>query len=447
MIKKNISGFKERLKDIIHFIRVDIWRISLNDLSRGKTFLVTQLRILILTIRGLGEDKVLLRAPALTFYSIFIVVPALALAFSVARGFGLEVYLVHQLQIALEGREEVLNWALELTESFLNQLQLHGGALAAAGLGLLLSSLLMLLANMENSFNEIWQVDRSRPLSRKLSDYLAIIIVAPVFLVLSSAVTVFLNTAIREIEIIFLSPLLLFLVRLAPFLLIWIVLTLLYIIMPNTYVKFSSALVAAVIAGTILQLIQWGYISLQVGAATYSTMYGSFAAFPLLLLWMQASWLAVLFGAELSFANQNIEAYRLEKEIKDISPLNKKILTLYIMHLLVINFQNGSEPFTPEKISKTLQIPGSLVRNILGELEKAGLINATQTGRPRESAYQPAQDIQTLSIKTILEKLDYKGRDVLIAKPAPALEEIKDTLKEFYNLLEKSEQNKLLKDL
>lgn len=447
MMKKRISEHQNTIKKVVHFLSVDVWRVPLKDLSLGKTFLIMQLRILILALRGISEDKVLLRAPALTFYSIFSIVPAMALAFSIARGFGLEIYVERQLMIALAGREEVLHWVMELTEVFLEQLHLHGGTLAAGGLALLLFSITMLLANMENSFNEIWQVGRGRPWIRKLSDYLAIILIAPVFFILSSTVTVFLNTQIKEINIIILSPLLLFMVRLTPFVLIWIVLTLLYLTMPNTQVKFSSALIAGIISGTILQLIQWGYVSFQIGATTYSTMYGSFAAFPLLLLWMQISWIAVLFGAELSFANQNIENYEFEVKVGNISPINKKILSLYILQQLVANFQRGKKPQTPDEVSKTLHIPNSLVRSILNDLEAVGLISDTKTDHPKKNAYQPAIDIHTISIKMALEHLDNKGTDVLIAKPSPTLKTLKETLHEFYSLLEQSDHNKLLKDL
>ncbi len=447
MIIRRISKFQTAIKIIVRFVRVDIWKISLDDLSRGKTFLITQLRILILASRGVIEDKVLLRAPALTFYSIFSIVPAVALAFGIAEGFGLEDYVERQLQIALVGREEVLHWVMEFAGSFLEQLHLHGGTLAAAGLALLLFSITMLLSNMEKSFNDIWQVSRGRPLIRKLSDYLAMILIAPVFFVLSSAATIFFTTQIQEISVTILSPLLLFLARLMPFILIWTVFTLLYLILPNTHVRFTSALFAGIVSGTAFQLIQWAYVSFQIGASTYSTMYGSFAAFPLLLVFMQTSWIVFLFGAELSFASHNVDNYEFESETKNISPFNRKILSLYILHLLVTAFQKGDEPQTPEQISKDLRIPNSLVRKILNDLEEVRLVNSSGTELPKKRGYQPAFDIHAISIKMALERLDTKGANVLIAKPSPTLKTLTKTLHEFYSLLERSELNKLIKDL
>ncbi len=445
MVKKRISDFQSKVKETVHFISVDIWRMPLKDLSFGKTFLITQLRILLLALRGVREDKVMLRAPALTFYSIFSIVPAVALAFSIARGFGLEMYVERQLKIALAGQEDVLHWVMELTESFLHQF--NGGALAVSGLAILLYTITMLLVNMEKSFNEIWQVSRGRPWSRKFTDYFVMMLIAPLFMIMAGVATVFLQTQAQEINSFILSPLLLILIRFLPYILVWSVFTILYMVMPNTGVQFKSALIAGIIAGTMFLFVQWVYITFQVGATAYSTIYGSFAAFPLLLLWMQVSWIVVLLGAELSFANHNVDNYEFEAETKNMSPFNKKILSLYIMQLLVCNFKKGAPPLTPEQVSKTLQIPNSLVRNILNDLEAVNLVNATRTDQSKKSAYQPAIDIHTISIKMAVERLDNKGKDVLIAKPSPALDTLKRTLHQFYDLIEQSDKNKLLKDL
>ena len=445
MVKKRVTEFQNWFNKVVHFLSVDIWRVSFKDLSLGKTLLIKQLRILILAFRGTREDKVLLRAPALTFYSIFSIIPAVALAFGIAKGFGLEMYVEQQLQIALAGREEVLSWLMELTETFLRQFD--GGTLAVVGLIILLYTITMLLVNMEKSFNEIWQVSKGRPWTRKFTDYFAMMFIAPLFFIMAGVATVYLNTQIHEASGAILNPLLLILVRILPYILIWTVLTLLYIVMPNTNVQFSSALIAGIISGTIFQFVQWAYITFQIGATTHNTLYGSFAALPLLLLWMQVSWIVVLFGAELSYAYHNVDKYEFEAETKNISPFNKKILSLYVLKLLVKNFQKGEAPLTPGEVSKTLQIPNSLVRSILNNLEVVGLVSETRTDHTKKSAYQPAIDIHTISIKMVLERLDKKGMDVLIAKSSPALDAIKKTLQDFYTLLEQSERNKLLKDL
>lgn len=440
-----LTKLQEAGRRAVRFISGDIWRIQLKDRPSGKSFLITQMRILILALRGVREDKVHLRAPALTLITAFSVVPALALVFSIARGFGLEMYVVRQLQAALAGREEVLNWVLELTQSVLTQFR--EAHLAVIGTIMLLYTISRLLINIENSFNEIWQVSRGRSPARKFTDYFAIMFIAPLFFTMAGAATVLLNAQIQQSSSALLSPLLLFLVKLLPYILIWVVLTLVYIIMPNTSVKFSAALYAGLIAGTVFQVVQWIYVKFQIGVSTYNAIYGSFAALPLLLLWIQVSWLVVLFGAELSYAKHNVANYEFEAETAKISAYNKKILALYILHLLVTGFQQGRKPQTPGQISRALEIPNNLVRKILNELEEVNLISQVSTEKPSEAAYQPAIDIQAISIRTVLERLDKKGMDVLIARPSPLLDNLKETLVDFYTQLEKAPANKLLKDL
>jgi len=444
-MKKKISEIFRAIDRATHFVRVDIWRMPLKELSPRKTFLIKQLRIIILALRGVREDKVLLRAPALTFYSMFSVIPIVALAFGIAKGFGLEIYVERQLEAALTGREEVYHWLMELTKSFFQQTQ--GAAVAAVGLIILLYTVTMLLVNIEESFNQIWQVSRARSWSRRFSDYFSMMFLAPLFLIMASAITVFLNTQIQEYSGSLLNPILLFFVKIIPYVLVWTIFTLLYIIMPNTKVKFSSALIAGLIAGTLFQLVQWAYIAFQIGAARYGAIYGSFAALPLLLLWMQVSWIVVLFGAELCFANQHVDNYEFEAETKNISPFNKKILSLYILQLLITNFQKGEKPSTPDKISDVLLMPNSLVRNILNELHSVGLVSETDTAQSKERAYQPAVDIHTISIKTVIDRLEQRGMDILIAKPSPTLDKLKESLIRFFDMIERSEENKLLKDL
>jgi len=444
-MKQKLSKLFKSINEGLHFVRNDIWRIPLKDLPRRKMFLIKHLRIFILALRGFKEDQVLLRAPALTYFSMFSIVPVVALAFGIAKGFGLEMYVERQLEAALAGREEVFNWVMEITQSFLRGT--HGGTVAAVGLAILIYTITMLLTNIEASFNEIWQVSKSRSWSRKFSDYFAMMFIAPLFFIMASAATVFLNTQIQEASYTLLNPFLMFLVNMIPYVLIWTIFTLLYMVMPNTNVKFSSALMAGIIAGTLFQLIQWGYIAFQIGAARYGAIYGSFAALPLLLLWMQVSWIVILFGAELSFANQNVDNYEFEAESKHISPFNKKILALYIMQLLVKRFYQGEKPLTPEGVSSILHIPNSLVRIILNELESVGLINQIDLSHSKTTGYQPAIDINMICIKTIIEKLDHKGMDVLIAKPSESLDKLKKALESFNKHIEKSQENLLLKDL
>jgi membrane protein len=139
-------------------------------------------------------------------------------------------------------------------------------------------------------------------------------LISPVLVLMSGSATVFITTQVTQItqkvELLgVISPLISFLLKFSPYVLIWALFTILYIIMPNTKVNFKAGLLGGVVAGTLYQIAQWAYISFQISAAKYNAIYGSFAALPLFLMWLQISWWIVLFGAELSFANQNVHTY------------------------------------------------------------------------------------------------------------------------------------------
>jgi membrane protein len=329
---------------------------------------------------------------------------------------------------------------------------LREAVVAGVGLVILLYTIIIVMVYVEESFNGIWQIKQSRPWSRKMSDYFAMMFIAPLFLILSSAATVFLSTKVADLTgnlvfLQFLSPALMFLVNLTPVVLIWIVFTLLYMVMPNTNVKIGSALIAAVIAGTIFIFIQWAYIYFQLGVSRYNAIYGSFAALPLLLLWIRISWLIVFFGAEISYANQNVEHYEFEHEAKNISPFNKKLLSLYIYNLLAKRFARGEPALTPPQICQELEMPIKIVREVLDDLLEVKLVSETSSDHHKEDAYQPASDINKITIRGILEKLDHKGMDVIIARDTQELEELKRTLKNFNSTLLELPQNRLVKDI
>ncbi len=236
-----------------------IWHTPLSEISRGKTFLFRQLRIIVLAARGFSNDKVQLRASALTFYSLLSVIPVAAIAFAIAKGFGLDQNLEQLITEKFQTHQEVLNWLVNNASNAIDQTR--GGYIAGVGMIILFWSVMSLLDHIESSFNHIWQIKSSRPWYRKFTDYLTIMLIAPVFIILSSSITVFISTDLADYMtrapiLDFFKPLISFLVKFAPYFLTWITLTILFIIMPNAKVKFLPALISAMIAGTILQVLQ-----------------------------------------------------------------------------------------------------------------------------------------------------------------------------------------------
>ncbi len=441
---------QSKLNRFFQFLKRDIWRIPLDQLSPKRSFVIRQLRIMVLSVRGFSEDNVSLWASTLTIYTLLSIVPVLAVVFAVAQGFGLEAYIERELGNIFAGREDLLDWILVFTRSLLEETR--GSIMAAVGLVVLFWSVMQALVHIESSFNKIWQVKTHRTFSRRFADYFSLMFIGPILVFFSSGLTVFVTTQIEYIsenlEILgFLSPLLLFIVRFLPYLLIWTLFTLVYIIMPNTKVNFKSALIAGVIAGTIFILVQWAYIHFQIGVSRYNAIYGSFAALPLLIFWLQISWMVVLFGAEISFANQNLEHFEFERESLNMSLYNRKLAILNITHFLIKNFEDEKNPLTAREIANEHEMPIRLSMDLLNDLVETGIVSETKTGSEKEIAYQPAVDINKITPKYIFDKLDHRGLDVLMVKKSREVKEIEKILGSFSKAVEKCPENKLLKDI
>jgi membrane protein len=370
--------------------------------------------------------------------------------FGFAKSFGFETYLKEELLKSFSGQETVLNWILTFVDRYLAHIK--GGLIAGIGILMLIWSVMKLLGNIESSFNDIWQIKKSRVISRKMSDYISLVFITPILLFVSSSVTVFLSTQIQNTaELLpildYVGKGLSLLISLIPMVLIWLVFTLLYIVMPNTKVNFSSAFIGGFIAGTMFQLWQWAYIYFQGMLSGYGAIYGSFAALPLFLIWLQTSWLVVLFGAEVAFANQNVEHYQAESESFNISLHMKRTMTMMVLKEVVLNFKQGTSPETAEQLANKLDFPVRLVRDILYELQDISIVSETITKNVKENAYQPAQDIDKLTIGYVIDQLDKRGQDNLHTGNNKDLERMTKVMDNFMTELQHSKSNKLVYEL
>jgi len=434
----------------INFINTDIWRIRKKDFPRMKYFLIKQLRILLLATRGFGQDQCPLRASALTFYSILSIVPVVAMAFGIAKGFGFQEMLENQLMEKFSGQEDVMIRVVDFAHSLLENTK--GGMIVGIGIIVLLWTVIKLLAHIEGSFNDIWEVKKSRSYGRKFSDYLSIMLISPLLIIMSSSATVFITTKIALITekvalIGMFSPMIFFMLKLIPYCLMWILFIFTYILMPNTKVNFSAGFIGGIIAGTIFQAAQLAYILFQVGVAKYNAIYGSFAALPLFLIWMQLSWLIVLFGAEISFSYQYVDTYEFEPDLRQISPAFKRLLTLQVANRIISTFSKGKMPLTASNLSQALEIPIRLVQQLLDELVESEIFSITEIKGNEILAYQPARDINIITVKSIIEALEQKGVDNIPVAQTPELQSLSEVLSTFSDEIEKSPANLLLKDI
>ena len=231
---------------------------------------------------------------------------------------------------------------------------------------------------IEKNFNDIWGVREGRSWVRRFSDYLSALVIMPILMLAATSANAFLASE-KVVGLLGewtgpLLPLYLAVLKLSPFFFLWIAFTAIYMFMPNVRVRFASGLVGGILAGTGWQVLQWIYIHFQVGIAKQNVIYGTFAALPVFLVWLQASWLIVLFGAEFSFAHQNHRTYRQETDALDASFAAKERLGLSVALSVVRAFLGGGQAWDPEAYASQRKIPIRLVREVLDTLTEAGIL-------------------------------------------------------------------------
>jgi membrane protein len=440
----------QRVQQAIHFFTTDIWKIQQRDFSRATWLLIRQVRILVVALRGLGEDQIQLRASALTYNALLSIVPLAAVVFGIAKGFGLDKMLERYLVEDLQMHGEVVTRIIDFSRTLLDTTK--GGLIAGVGVILLFWTIIRVLANIESSFNDIWGISKARTLVRKISDYLSFMLVCPFLFVMSSTVTVVLASqfrlAAKKIWLLgALGPVFFLVLKLAPLFLLWLMFTFIYIFMPNTKVTVKSGALAGVIAAVLFQFFQVLYIDSQIWIAKYNAIYGSFAALPLFLVWLQMSWLIVLLGAEYSFAQQNVETYEFEHAYNEVSYSFKRLLSLRIVNALVHNFSRAEAPWSAVQISQQLEIPLRLVRELLRELREAGVLSQVLLEDDRTVAYQPARSLEGITIQYVIDALEQRGIDDIPVVKSKELKKLSTYLKGFHDQIARSPLNRSLKDI
>ena len=327
-----------RIATLWKFLTYDIWRITEDEVTRTTFSLYNIIKTIYLCINRFTKDRLINKASALTYSTLLAIVPILAILFAVARGFGFDNLMEAQIRMGFGGDNETTETILHFVDTYLSQTK--SGIFIGIGLVMLLWTVLNLINNIEATFNRIWQVKKARSMFRKITDYFSMFLLLPLLIVLSSGLTIFMTTALKNMaDFALLAPILKIMVQLIPFALTWFMFTGLYIFMPNTKVKFRHALISGILAGTAHQAFQFLYISGQLWVSRYNAIYGSFAALPLFLLWLQTSWTICLFGAELTYAGQNIRYFSFDKDTRNISQRYRDFVAILIMSLIAKQFE------------------------------------------------------------------------------------------------------------
>ena len=437
------------IKRLSKFFNEGIWQLDISTYPKWKAALVRFVRIMVMAFKGFIEDKVQLHASALTFYSLLSIVPIFALLFAVAKGFGFERKLEQELIKTMEGHQDVMQQVVDFANSLLDNTK--GGLIAGIGSVILLWSVMQVLSNIEKSFNDIWLLKKSRTWARKFTEYLSIMLVAPILVLVSSSVSVIISSSVQDISNSFeilssIGPFILWLLSLLPYLLFSLLFTFIYMVMPNTKVNWKGALFAGIFAGIVFQITEYAFINFQFGVARYNAIYGSFSALPLFLVFLQVSWLIVLLGAEISFAYQNVNNYMQELDHREVDPESKRLVALLITQHVVQRFEKAEPPASAGEISSALKVPEQLIRLLADELTEMGLLTRTERNDD-EDAYQPGLSTSHITVAYVLNALDKRGKSNLSLDDSAQLKAIRKRLEGLSAAVESAPDNVLLSQL
>lgn len=398
------------IQQLIHFFKTGIWQITRGDVSPLRYLMVNVMKKILLAVRFFTAKRVLTKASALTYSTLLAIVPILAVVFAIARGFGYSKYIEVWFRDALSSQPQTADIIIGFVNSYL--VHTKSGIFLGIGLLFMLYTVLMLVSNIEEAFNEVWQVKKSRSVFRTFTDYLAMFFVFPILIVISSGISIFLATVADSMpDFLMLGSAVRTLIDLTPYVLMSLMFIALYIFMPNTKVKLSSVIVPGILAGIAMQGLQFVYIHSQIFLSSYNAIYGSFAALPLFMLWMQISWTICLFGAELCYTNQNLDYYDYDANAGEISHRYRLMLCALLMSRICKRFAEGRKPYSLLELRKETNIPIRFVNDLLYELIDANLlIEVTSDEKGEESRFMPSENLSNLTLGTMIDRLEARGR-------------------------------------
>ena len=423
-----------------------VWNSSKTELSGWQAGVITSLRITHLIIRDIMEGMITLRAMGLVYTTILALVPLLAVSFSVLKGFGvhnqIEPLLLNLLLPLGDKGAEVTAKIIGFVDNT------KAGVLGSLGLGLLLFTVISLLQKIEQSFNYTWRVLQLRSMGKRFSDYLTVVMIGPVLLfsalgITASIANVSVIQNVMQIESIgFLTQLL---GRLLPYLLVISAFTFVYMFVPNTKVKFKSALIGAIVSGVLWETSSWAFASFVVGSSKYTAIYSAFASMIFFFIWLYVTWVILLIGCSIAFYHQNPSQQNLDARKINLSNREKETIALNIMVLIGKHYHAHKAAWTIESLALHMNISSEACIKIIKQLLNKNLLNET-TDTP--TTYIPAYDLETISAYDIVSAIRCSGETKSHALNLIETEDdVKQLQKEIDESIERSLKPKSLKDL
>lgn len=393
----------EKIKKQIEYVSSGVWS------DPRKTMKVRLVKTINLTVQAFLNRDLQIKSMAITYQTVLAMVPALALLLAISKGFGFQDIVEKELYTYFPSQSKALATALSFVDSYLAEAS--SGVLVGVGLVVLLWTLISLLSNIEDAFNNIWDLKTGRTTIQKIKDYIAIFLLIPVLMIISSGISIFMSsTVMAVVPFAFMTPLVNTLMELLPVVLTWGAFTLCFWLIPNTKVEFKFAAIAGAFCAVAFEIIQLLFLNGQIYVSKYNAIYGSFAFLPLLLIWLQLSWLLLLSGCGLTYSLQNVFSYNFFGNLTSISESYYREVLLVVTAVVYRRFHNGMSAPTRNGLSMKYGLPIRLVSSIADRLQRAGLIqlNESRDGND-DPGLIPTTDTDKILVKDVVARVESAG--------------------------------------
>jgi membrane protein len=411
-----------RIQRIREFIQYDLWRQShIGVHAPKKRLLYRILQTLILVGRGFKDQVLVVHANSLTFALLFAFIPMMALIYAVARGFGFEELVSQQLTGSFLAEANIAPILLEWVERYLATAR--DGLFVGIGLVVLIWAVYAFFNMLENSFNSIWNVKKTRSFGRRMTNYVMTLLLVPILVVVTSGISIFLNsTEVLSSVLQSVEPLRKFMLRFIPFVATSAVFTWIFIAIPSTKVKFSSAIIPGVLMGFLYQVVQALSMYLVVLFTRMSIVYGAFSAIPLVLIWLNITCWLLLIGSALAFAIQNNDWFAYERDIETMSRRYKDYVMLYLLSVIVRRFEHGDTPQTAQEMALHHQLPIRLVSQLLTRLEDTNIVRRVYVEQEEDETFVPAMDTRLITVEMVIGRISAQGTEEFLQHTPPEMQ-------------------------
>lgn len=400
-ISATIKDYTRRIRNFIDYCIKGVWNDPRQSLK------VRIIRTLNLSVNSFMSRDLQIRSMSLTYSSVLAIVPACALLVAIGRGFGLQNTLQDELYNFFPSQHRAISTALQFVDSYLTEAT--QGLFVGVGIIFLLWTVISLLSSIEDAFNTIWDISRQRSIFQKITDYIAICLIIPILMICSSGVSIFMSTTIQDgLNMPFLTPVVNIILDAAPLVLSWLAFSLSFLLIPNTKVNVRYAMISGALSAIGFQILQLLFVNGQIYVSKYNAIYGSFAFLPLMLIWLQLSWLMLLCGCVLTYSLQNVFTFNFNGNSTKLSLNGWHSIALIVMGAVARRFVDRNKPLSRVEIASEYDLPIRVVTRIVEKLHNCGLLYTVRldNGRFGES---PAIELENFSVADFFNAYNSEG--------------------------------------